>query len=62
MLLATLVLITINGEHDSLKKGIDLCHCHKSAEVCDVSGLRLEEKQQISVFLRFLVIREETFL
>jgi hypothetical protein len=62
MLLTTFVLISIDREHHGLQKRIDFGHCNQTAEVSDMSRLRLEQEEQIPVFLCLLVIREETLL
>lgn len=62
MLFSTFVLVSVDREHDRLEKRIDFGHGHQSAQVCDVTGLRLEEKQQVSVLLSLLIIRKETLL
>jgi hypothetical protein len=62
VLLATLVLVSVDGEHDGLKKGIDFGHGDQSAEVSDVAGFGLQEEEKVAVLLSSLVVREEPFL
>jgi hypothetical protein len=45
MLLATLVLVSVDGEHDSLEEGIDFGHGNKSAKMSDVAGFGLKEEK-----------------
>ena len=60
--LTTLVLVSIDGKHDCLEKRVDLSHRDKSAQVGNVSRLRLEEEQEVSVFLSPVIIRKHAFL
>lgn len=62
MLLTTLVLVTIDGEHDCLQQRINLGHRDQSAKVSDVSRLRLEQEQQIAVLLSLVIVGEEALL
>jgi hypothetical protein len=62
MLFSALILVPIDREHDGLEERVDLGHCDETAEVCNVARLGLEEEQQISVFLRLLIVGEEAFL
>ena len=62
MFFSTFVLITIYCEHDGLKQRVDFGHRDQPTEVCNMSRLRLEEKKQITVLLRFFVVGKETFL
>lgn len=62
MLFSTLVLVSIDSEHDSLKERINLGHRDQPAEMCNVPRLRLEQKQKVSVFLSFVVVRKDTLL
>ena len=62
MFLAALVLVPIDREHDGLKKRVYLGHRDKSAQVGDVSRLRLKEEQEVAVFLGSLVVREHALL
>lgn len=62
MFFTTLVLVTVDCEHDGLKECINLSHGHKSAEMGNVARLRLEEEEQVAVFLCLIVIGKETFL
>lgn len=62
MLFSTFVLVSVDSEHDSLEQRINLRHRDEPAEMCNVSRLRLEQKQKVSVFLGFVVVRENTLL
>lgn len=62
MLLAALVLVSVDGEHDGLEKRVDLGHGDESAQVGNVSRLRLEEEQEVAVFLGPVVVREHALL
>lgn len=62
MLFTTLVLVSVDSEHDGLQQRVDLSHCDKAAEMSNVSGLRLQEEEQVAVLLRFVVVWEEAFL
>lgn len=62
MLLATLVLVSVDGEHDGLEQRIDFGHGDQSAEMCNVSRLGLQEEQQVAVLLCLVVVGKETFL
>jgi hypothetical protein len=62
MLLSALVLVSVNGKHDGLQERLDLGHGHEAAEVRNVSGLRLQEEQQVSVSLRLVVIGKGALL
>lgn len=59
---STLVLVPIYCKHHSLQQSIDFCHCDKAAKMCYVSRLGLKEKQEISIFLRFIIVGKEAFL
>ena len=62
MLFSTFILIPVDGEHDGLQQRVDFGHGNKAAEMRNVPRLRLEEKEQVSVFLRLLVIGKEALL
>lgn len=62
MLLSTFILVSVNGEHDSLQQCVNLGHRNKSTKVRNMPGFGLKEEEQVSVFLRLLVIREEALL
>jgi hypothetical protein len=62
MLFATLVLVSVDGEHDRLEQRIDLGHGHQTAEVRNVSRLRLQEEHEVAVFLGLVVVREGALL
>lgn len=62
MLFATLVLVSVDGEHDGLQKGIDFGHRDKSAKVSNMTGFGLEKEEQVSIFLSLIIVRKETFL
>ena len=59
---ATLVLVSVDCEHDSLQQGINLSHGDESAKMGNVTWFGLEEEQQVAVFLRLLVVGKEAFL
>lgn len=58
MFFSALVLIPIYRKHDSLEQLIDLGHCDKAAEMCNMPWLTLQQEKQIAVLLRLLIIRE----
>ena len=60
MLLSAFVLIPIDCEHDSLQQGIDLGHGDEAAKMCNVPRLGLKEEEEVTVFLRFLIVWEST--
>lgn len=62
MLFSALVLISIDCEHDGLEEGVDLGHGHKSAQVRNMPRFGLKEEHEITVSLRLVVVREDTFL
>jgi hypothetical protein len=62
MFFTTLVLIAVYREHDRLQKSINLGHANKTAQVGNVSWFGLKKEQEVSIFLRLLVIREKSFL
>lgn len=62
MLFAAFVLVAVDGEHDRLQQSIDLGHGNQPTEMCNVPGLRLEQEQQVSVFLRLLIVGKEALL
>lgn len=51
MLLAALVLVSVQREHDGLEKGVDFGQADESTEVGDVPGLGLEEEKKIRILL-----------
>ena len=62
MFFTTLVLVSVDGEHDRLKQRINLGHGDETAEMRDMSGLGLEQEKQIPVLLCLLVVWKEPFL
>jgi hypothetical protein len=62
VLLAALVLVSVDGEHDGLQQRVNLGHGDEPAEMRNVARLRLQQKQQIAVLLCLVVVGEETFL
>ena len=62
MLFATFVLVSVNSKHDCLEQSVDFGHRNKATQVSDVPRLGLEQKEQISIFLRLVVVREEALL
>jgi hypothetical protein len=62
MLLATLVLVSVDCEHDGLEQCIDLGHGDQSTKMRNVPWLGLQQEQQIAVLLRLVVVGKETFL
>ena len=62
MLFSTLVLISVNCEHDGLEQRVDFGHGDESAEVGDVSRLRLEKEEQVAVLLCLFIVGEKSFL
>ena len=62
MLLAALVLIAVDGEHDGLEQRVDLRHADEPAEMCNVSWLRLQQEKEISITLGPVVVGEDALL
>jgi hypothetical protein len=62
MLFTTLVLVSVNGEHDCLEQGVDLGHGDQTAQVGDVTRFGLQEEQKIAIFLGSFVVGEESLL
>lgn len=62
MLFTALVLVPVDGEHDSLQERVDLGHGHQPRQVRNVSRLGLQQEQQVSISLRLLVVWKDTFL
>jgi hypothetical protein len=62
MFFATLILVSVDGEHDRLQERVDLGHGNKSAEMGDMTRLRLEQEEQVAIFLRLIVVWEYSFL
>jgi hypothetical protein len=62
MLFTALILVSIDCEHDGLKKGVYLGHGDKAAEMGDMSRFGLKEEKKVAIFLCFLVVWKETFL
>ena len=62
MLFSTLVLVSIDGEHDCLQQGINLGHGHKPAQVRDMPGLRLQQEHEVAISLSLVVIWEDSLL
>ena len=57
MLFSTLVLVSIQCEHDGLKKGIDFGQADEATEGGDVSGFGLEEEEEVGILLQLSVVR-----
>ena len=62
MLLATLVLVSVNCEHDGLEEGIDFGHRDQSTEVRNVTRFSLEKEEQVAVLLCLVIVGEEPLL
>lgn len=62
MLFAAFVLVSVDGKHNRLKQRIDLCHRDQPTQVGNVSGLRLQKKQEVAVFLCLVVVGKDTLL
>jgi hypothetical protein len=58
----TFVLISVDGKHDCLEQGVNLGHGNQSAKMSNMSRLRLQKKEKVSVFLRLIVVWETTLL
>ena len=56
VLFSTIVLISVDGEHDRLQELIDFGHGDEAAEMRNMPGLGLEQKQKVAVLLRPLVV------
>jgi hypothetical protein len=61
MLFSAFILVSIEGEHDGLKEGIDFGQADKTTECCDMARLRLEEEEEVGVLLEFALVWEVTF-
>ena len=62
MLFTTLILISVDGEHNGLKKCIDFGHIHQATEMRNVPRLGLEQEEEVTIFLCLFIVREETLL
>lgn len=58
MLFATLVLVSVKGEHDCLQKCVNLCQTDKTTESCNVPGLGLQEEEEVAVLLCFAIVED----
>jgi hypothetical protein len=47
VLFSRFVLISVEGEHDSLEEGIDFAEGDQSTQSCDMSRFGLKEEEQI---------------
>jgi hypothetical protein len=56
VLFSALVLVSVDGKHDGLQKLVDFGHGDQATQMCNVSRLTLQEKEQIAVFLRLFII------
>lgn len=56
MLLPTLVLISVQGEHHRLEEGIDLGERDEATEGGDVSWLRLKKEEEVGVLLELAFV------
>ena len=56
MLFAAVILVSVDGEHDGLEQSINLRHRHETAQMRNVSRLRLQQKEQIAISLSLLVV------
>ena len=61
MFFPTLVLITVECEHHGLEQSIDFCKADKAAKSSNMSGLRLQQEEEIGILLQFSVIRVVPF-
>jgi hypothetical protein len=39
MFFTTFVLVSVDGEHDGLQQGVNLCHGDQATQMCNVPGL-----------------------
>lgn len=62
MLFSTLILVSVDCEHDRLQQGVDLSHGDESTKMGNMPWLGLEQEQEVAIFLSLLVIGEEAFL
>lgn len=62
MLLATLVLVPVNGEHDRLQKRVNLRHGNKSAQMRNVTRFSLKEEEEVAIYLSLFIVWEESLL
>jgi hypothetical protein len=58
MLFSALVLVSVNGEHDSLQELVDLGHGDQATQMSNVPWLTLQKKEQVAVFLCLFVVRK----
>lgn len=56
MLFTTLVLVTVQREHDGLQQCVNLWKADKSAQRCNMSGLALEYEKEVAVQLHSTII------
>lgn len=56
MFLSALVLVSIEGEHDGLKEGINFGERDEATEGGDVSRFGLEEEKEVGVLLQLAFI------
>ena len=60
MLFTRLVLVSVEGEHDGLEQGVDLCEGDEATEGGDMSWLCLEKEEEVSVGLQLAVVWEQS--
>jgi len=51
VLFSTFVLISVEGEHDGLKEGVNFGQADETAEGGDMTRLGLEEEKEIGILL-----------
>jgi hypothetical protein len=52
VLLHFVILVTVEGEHDRLKKVVDLTQIHQPRQHRDVLGVVLQQPEQLAIRLR----------
>lgn len=59
MFFTRFVLVSVEGEHDSLEEGVNLGEGDEATEGGDMAWLCLEEEEEISVRLQLAIIGEQ---
>jgi hypothetical protein len=62
VLLPALVLVSVQREHDRLEQSVDLREGNETAEGGDVTGLGLEEEEEVRVLLDLAFVRMVSIL
>lgn len=62
MFFSAFILVSVDGEHHRLEKGVDFRHGHKTTQVGNMPGFGLKEEEEVSIFLGSFIVREEPLL